>query len=111
MQLNRSDRRFAWCEVRSGDNQTTYPGHIDAYRFEKPCCFLFRRVEHVVSHGGIIEQFDRQPLPCGTSRALRCAQCKQKNKRDSSCHAGSVRTAAPDGSYLKVKWWLLVKPM
>ena len=73
MHLNRSDRRLARGEVRSTDNQTGHPGQIDACRFEKPSCFLFRPVEHVVSYAGIIEQFDRQRLPCGTSRAVRCA--------------------------------------
>ena len=87
MQFNRSGRCFAWGEVRSTNQWTKYPGHIDAYRFEKPCGFLFRRVEYPVSYGGIIEQFDRQPLRGGTSRALRYAQCKQKNKCDTSCHA------------------------
>ena len=73
MQFHCPDRRLARGEVRSTDNQTGHPGQIDAYRLEKPGCLLFRPVEHVVSYGGIVEQFDRQRLPCGTSRTLRCA--------------------------------------
>jgi hypothetical protein len=42
MQLNGMDRRRARGEVRDIDNQTGYPDRIDACRFEKPSCFLFR---------------------------------------------------------------------
>ena len=73
MQLNGMDRRWARGEVRGTDNQTGYPDRIDARRFEKPSCFLFRPVKHGVSYRGIIEQFDRTRLPCAASRALPCA--------------------------------------
>jgi hypothetical protein len=54
-------------------------------------------VEHLASYPGIIEQFDRQRLPDGTSRALRCAEYKEMNKRDPLRHAGqrTHRRAGP----------------
>jgi len=84
---------------------------MDANRFEKPGCFPLRPVEHVASQGGIIEQFDRQRLPNEASRALRCAERKQKNERDSWHHSGSVPTAARDASDLKAICQLSAKPM
>lgn len=85
-------------EVRSADNQTGHPGQIDACGFENPSRFLFRPAEHVVFYASIIEQFDRQRLPCSTSR-VRCAQRKQQNKRDTSRHAGK-RTHSRAGRQL-----------
>lgn len=99
MHLNRSDRCLARGEVRSTDDQTGHPRQIDACRFENPSRFLFRPVEHVIFYARIVEQFDRQRLPCGTSRAVRYAQREQQKKRDTSRHAGQ-RTHSRAGRQL-----------
>src|SRR5689334_2749359 len=72
---------------------TRHPLHLDAYRPEKPPCFLFRRPEYIVSDDGVVEQFDRKPLRNGTGGPCG-SQTKQNNDCGSSQHPDSVRTAA-----------------